>query len=142
MPEKILVLALGSNLGDRQTYLSFAQTKLAETLGKILALSPIYETEPYGVSHTEKYLNQVLVLKTTFEADLILETTQQIEKQAGRLQKGDLSPRNLDIDILYLGHLFVKQSNLEIPHPRIQERRFVTQPLSDVLPFWKFPDDL
>ncbi len=135
----MLVLALGSNQGNRAFFLKTALSELVKNFGKCLAQSPIYETEPWGVNHSTSYLNQVLVFFTDENPDEILILTQEIEKKFGREKKGDLSPRNLDIDILYLGHEIIQKPGMMVPHTRLIERKFVLQPLEDVLPDFIHP---
>lgn len=139
MKKEILVLALGSNVGNRHQYLQQARASLVLIFGPMLAESPVYESDPWGVQHSTRYLNQVLVFATEYDAVSILEFTQEAEKKMGRRQKGDLSPRTLDIDILYLGRQVVQKPQLFIPHPRIEQRKFVLQPLEDVLPGFLHP---
>jgi 2-amino-4-hydroxy-6-hydroxymethyldihydropteridine diphosphokinase len=139
MKSEILVLGLGSNVGDRDFYLREAIKSLEGIFGGSIARSPVYETEPWGVQHSNPYLNQVLVFATDAEPEKILKFTRDIERNLGREQKGDLSPRTLDVDILYLGHRIVESETLSIPHPSLQKRRFVLQPLEDVLPDFIHP---
>ncbi len=139
MKTEILAIGLGSNVGDRDFYLNEATKALEMVFGASLARSPVYETEPWGVLHNDRYLNQVLVFATAEEPGQILKVTREIETNLGRLQKGDLSPRTLDVDILYLGQWIVDTERLCIPHPRLQERKFVMQPLEDVLPDFIHP---
>jgi len=137
--KKLLLLALGSNLGDRFSFLELGCQKLEQTFGELLAKSPVYETEPFGVDHKTTFLNQVLAFQTGLEPLEILKATEQIEKDCGRNQKRDLQPRSLDIDILSLGNEVFESSELIIPHPAIEKRRFVLVPLLEVCPFWIHP---
>lgn len=139
MPDQLLVLGLGSNLGDRLKFLKAARTLLESALGPMLAASQIYETEPWGVENHPSYLNQVLVFASSRQPKDILRLTQQIETQLGRSQKGLIQARTLDIDLLFYGQLILNSQELVLPHPRLVDRLFVLKPLSQVLPAFIHP---
>lgn len=131
---QLLVLALGSNIGDRQYYLQAAVQHLKGNVGNWIANSPIYESAPSGVAKDHPpYLNMIVVLSSSLESSEVLSRTQVIEKKFGRVGKGELKPRTLDIDIIWYGKP-IKRPDLEIPHPRFLEREFVFRPMMDVLP--------
>lgn len=136
---KLLLFGLGSNLGDRNRFLETGRQKLEHRLGKLLAQSPIYETEPFGVDHSTTFLNQVIAFKFVAEPLEILKITEGIEKECGRCYKRDLQPRSLDIDILSFGNVVFESAELTIPHPAIAKRRFVLIPLLDICPGWMDP---
>jgi len=129
-------LLLGSNLGNRLAYLRLAIEKIAQQVGEILQISPVFETEPWHFEAEANFLNcalEVFTLKTPAE---ILKCTQEIEQQLGRQNptaQGYFS-REIDIDILFFDDEVFVQENLEIPHPRIAERRFVLEPLCCIAP--------
>lgn len=131
---QLLILALGSNLGQRDFFLRSAISRLSDNVGKWLANSPVYESKAVGVdaSHGD-YLNMIVVFSSAKSPIEILKITQSIEKEFGRETKRDLKPRTLDIDIIWYGQS-IKTENLEIPHPRFLERAFVCRPLLDVFP--------
>ena len=137
--KKLLLLGLGSNLGDRSGFLTQARQKLELYFRNILAQSPIFETEPFGVDHSTTFLNQVVAFQSAFEPLEILKITQYIEKECGRIYKWDLQPRSLDIDILSYGDMVIESAELTIPHPAIEKRIFVLIPLLKVCPFWIHP---
>ena len=137
--KKLLLLGLGSNLGDRVGYLKTAKSILEISVGIFLAASPIYETEPFGVDHETPFLNQVLAFQTGLTGHDILKITAEIEKKCGRVTKKDLAPRSLDIDILSLGYEIQKSSDLNIPHQAISKRLFVLVPMAAICPNWKHP---
>lgn len=137
-------LSLGSCLGDRLAYLRRAKTEIAALEGvRIVAASPIYETEPVGVKPEYAnlpYLNAVLIVETTREVELLRRDLANIENGAGRVRGSDkFAPRTLDIDILYAGDEKLATATLNVPHPRWAERRFVVQPLADVRPALVLP---
>ncbi len=139
-------LSLGSNLGDRAGNLAKAITKLSVTCGSLKLSSPIYETEPWGVTGHPWYLNQCVEIETNDEPFTFFTKLQKIEKEFGRgnfpkltrqsLQQPALQPvpRTLDIDLLLYGDIILESPLLKIPHPRMHLRRFVLQPLNDIAP--------
>ena len=128
-----LYLLLGGNLGDKQNVFSEARNKLNELTGKITAQSTIYETEPWGFESDDIFWNQVLEISTNLSPEEVLEKTQQIELEMGRIRKSkEYDSRIIDIDILFYGNQIIDQKNLIIPHPLIQERKFALVPLCEI----------
>ncbi len=126
-------LALGSNLGDRMSYLTQAVTYLSETEGiSVLGKSKIYETEPYGDVPQDNYLNAVVKIETSIEPLKLLDITQGIEAKLGRERLIRWGPRTIDIDLILLGDKHVNTERLTIPHIEIKKRSFVLIPLKDV----------
>ncbi|HIA28278.1 MAG TPA: 2-amino-4-hydroxy-6-hydroxymethyldihydropteridine diphosphokinase [Planctomycetes bacterium] len=121
-------LALGSNEGDRQAMLRQARQRLVETgIVADLRESEILETEAVGPPQGA-YLNQVVAGVTTLEAPALLEGVKRIEKELGRVPGVRWGPRPIDIDILVLGDLRMREPGLSIPHRGIESRRFVLEP--------------
>lgn len=130
----MVCFSLGSNMGDRASYLKKALLLLSENMGEMTAASSVYETEPWGVSKHENYLNMVAVYDTALSPGEVLKTTSLIEKQLGRVRKSKKTePRTLDIDILFYDSLIINKPNIVIPHPRITQRKFVLQPLAEIM---------
>jgi 2-amino-4-hydroxy-6-hydroxymethyldihydropteridine diphosphokinase len=132
-------LSLGSNLGDRLATLREARRRLAAVDGlRVLASSPLYETEPVGVrpEHREqRFLNAVLIVACTLTPDALSAHVHRIEDELGRRRGPDrYAPRPIDIDILYVGNVVLRDDDLTLPHPQWTTRRFVVQPLADVRP--------
>lgn len=128
-------LLLGGNLGDKRQL--FAQTAhmLHERVGSITRQSAIYETEPWGFVSEDMFWNQVLELDVNFSPEEVLKRTQQIEGQLGRIRKpGQYHSRLMDIDLLFYDDKIVVLPELVIPHPKIQERKFVLVPLHEIVP--------
>jgi 2-amino-4-hydroxy-6-hydroxymethyldihydropteridine diphosphokinase len=124
-------LGLGSNLGDRWMELKNAVCALPD----VDRVSPVYETEPLGVLDGQPpYLNCVVELHTTLSARELRDIGQSIEERAGRIRKGKYEPRQIDVDVLLVGESSVNDTDLTVPHPRMRQRRFVLQPLSDLAP--------
>lgn len=135
-------LGLGSNVGDTKKYLGDAVAAL-EALGTILKTSSLYRTEPVGVTDQPWFLNQVVELTTTLSPEDLLKKTQHVENDLGRKRPDARSggrlkrrpgPRTIDIDILLYDNVALKTSNLTIPHPRMHERKFVLEPLTEIAP--------
>jgi 2-amino-4-hydroxy-6-hydroxymethyldihydropteridine diphosphokinase len=127
-------IGLGSNLGDRLTHLETAVGSLAGD-GDVMAVSPIYETAPVGGPDDQgPYLNVVVELWTADTPRRLLERCQALEEAAGRVRTVRWGPRTLDADVLLVEGAEVDEADLTVPHPRMWERRFVLQPLSDLAP--------
>ncbi len=124
-------LGLGSNLGDRWQFLRDAVADLPD----LVAVSPVYETDPVGgPTEQDKYLNLVVELDTTRSPRDLLGIAHRLETAAGRVRGERWGPRTLDIDVLLVGDLEVSEPDLEVPHPRMWERGFVVLPLHDLAP--------
>jgi 2-amino-4-hydroxy-6-hydroxymethyldihydropteridine diphosphokinase len=130
-----LVLALGSNLGDRQAALQQAVDETAATPGiDVVAVSPVYETAPVGGPGQPDYLNAVLVAETSLPARGILARTQAIEAALHRTREVRWGPRTLDVDIIAYGDEESADPVLTLPHPRARSRAFVLAPWHDAEP--------
>jgi 2-amino-4-hydroxy-6-hydroxymethyldihydropteridine diphosphokinase len=124
-------LGLGSNLGDRRQYLRDAVADLPD----VVAVSPVYETDPVGgPTDQAKYLNLVVELDTERSPRELLGIAHRLETAAGRIRSERWGPRTLDIDVLLVGDLAVDETDLVVPHPRMWERAFVLSPLHDLAP--------
>jgi 2-amino-4-hydroxy-6-hydroxymethyldihydropteridine diphosphokinase len=123
-------LALGSNLGDRVGYLRDAVSALPD----VVAVSPVYETGPVGGPEQGSYLNLVVELDTALTPRELLEVCRAREAAAGRVRLERWGPRTLDVDVLWVDGTEVRDPDLEVPHPRMWERRFVLAPLGDLAP--------
>jgi 2-amino-4-hydroxy-6-hydroxymethyldihydropteridine diphosphokinase len=132
VPEPVY-LSLGSNVGDRSTNLHTAIARLAEA-GTVTAVSAFYETEPVELCDQPWFLNCVVALETLQSPPLLLKTLLDIEQEMGRLRMKDKGPRLIDIDIVLFGDQVVEEQGLKIPHPAMQQRRFVLEPLAEIAP--------
>lgn len=127
-------VGLGSNLGDRVAELARAVEGLAVG-GDVVAVSPVYETEPVGgPAGQPAYLNVVVELWTADSPRALLERCRTVESAAGRVRTVRFGPRTLDADVLLVGDQVVDEEDLVVPHPRMWERRFVLAPLGDLAP--------
>lgn len=125
-------LSLGSNLGDRARWLRLGVEVVAAA--DACRASSVYETEPVGGPAQGPYLNLVVELVTSATPHSLLERCQRAEAAAGRVRGVRFGPRTLDADVLLVGDLVVADEDLEVPHPRMLERRFVLEPLRELAP--------
>jgi len=124
-------LGLGSNVGGRWAILRAAVAALPD----VVAVSPVYETEPVGgAAGQPPYLNLVVELDTDRSPRELLEDARRLEAAAGRVRDERWGPRTLDVDVLLVGDLVVDEPDLVVPHPRMAGRRFVLAPLADLAP--------
>lgn len=121
---------MGSNMGDRMAHLRSAVAALDE----VVAVSPVYETDPVGGPPQGPHLNLVVALHTARTPRQLLGECRRLEERAGRRRTVRFGPRTLDVDVLLVGDEEVAEPDLVVPHPRLRERRFVLAPLADVAP--------
>jgi len=130
---KQVYLSLGSNLGDRERSLRDAISRL-ETVGRVLAVSCFYETEPVEFAGQAWFLNCALALETTLTPGQVMGALLDLEQQMGRRRRQKKGPRTIDVDILLLGDAVVDSPELTVPHPAMHQRRFVLEPLAEIAP--------
>lgn len=131
-------LSLGSNVGDRAANLNTAISGLGG-LGKVVAVSSFYETEPVELTAQPWFLNCALQLDTEKTPGELLEGILSLEQEMGRRRDQKKGPRNIDIDILLFGEATIEAQGLTIPHPAMHERRFVLVPLAEIAPEARHP---
>ncbi|MFJ5728703.1 2-amino-4-hydroxy-6-hydroxymethyldihydropteridine diphosphokinase [Streptomyces paradoxus] len=139
---KRAVVALGSNLGNRLETLQGAIDALEDTPGvRIKGVSPVYETEPWGVDPGSQpaYFNAVVVLKTTLPPSSLLERAHAVEEAFHRVRDEHWGPRTLDVDIVSYADVVSDDPQLTLPHPRAHERAFVLAPWHDLDPEAQLP---
>ena len=136
---KTVYLSLGSNIGDRERNLRAALEHLDTAGIRIARVSPVYETEPVDLTGQRWFLNLVAEVETDLFPLQLLARTQKIERALGRVRTVPKGPRTIDIDILLYGNVVVNSQGLEIPHPRMAERRFVLIPLANLAPDLRHP---
>ena len=132
-------LLLGSNQQNPQKQLLLAQKNIAKNIGGIKRKSFIYQTAAWGNSRQPDFLNQVIVVETKLTAAQTMQTILAIEKKMGRVRTKKNAPRIIDIDILFFNKEIIHTKDLDIPHPRLQERNFVLIPLNQLSPNLKHP---
>jgi len=135
---KLVYLSLGSNSGERAENLEQAILRL-EKLGRIVAVSSFYETEPVGLAAQPWFLNCAVELDTEKMPRQLLTSVLDLEQQMGRRRIQKNGPRTIDIDILLFGTSIIETQNLIVPHPRLRERRFVLEPLAEIAPEVRHP---
>jgi 2-amino-4-hydroxy-6-hydroxymethyldihydropteridine diphosphokinase len=130
MPQ-LAYLSLGSNVGDRVAHLRDAIARL-ESIGRVVSVSSFYETEPVEVTDQPWFLNCAVGLETALTAEQLMARLLQIEQERGRRRVQKKGPRTIDIDILLFDDLILDSPDVTIPHPAMQERRFVLEPLAEI----------
>ena len=136
--QKIL-LHLGSNQGWRNQNLRQARLLLQAQLGEELLASACYETSAWGLEDQPDFLNQACLYQTSLSPSQALNTVLQIEKQLGRVRHRKWDQRLIDIDLIFYGDEVINTPELSLPHPWMQERRFVLIPLAEIVPAWVHP---
>ena len=135
MTEKLLVLQLGSNLGNRTGNLHQARLLIGESIGPIKSVSSIYETAPWGYDSKNGFLNQCITVWSDMDPGRILERIHLIEAKLGRQGRSlEYIDRLIDIDILFYGDMVLSRPDLQIPQNKIQDRRFSLVPMAEILP--------
>lgn len=137
--EQDIILHLGSNMGDRKQHLWFGFKEIESEIGTITAASKIYNTEPWGKKDQEEYLNAAVRVRTALSPKEVLNSSRNIEIEAGSRQKEKWGKRILDIDLLFYGDEIIQEEKLKVPHPFVQKRNFVLVPLMDIIPFYRHP---
>ena len=125
-------LLLGGNIGNRKENLANARSQLGKKCGSALVASRLYETAAWGKADQPAFLNQALKLGTSLAAAELMNTILEIELQMGRRRDEKYGPRIIDIDILLFNDEIIDLDFLKIPHPRMQDRRFVLVPLAEI----------
>lgn len=127
-------LALGSNLGQPIRQLEEAVTLIHNTPGiQLQKLSSVYRSEPVGYTDQPDFYNMVVEIETTLSAKELLLQCQQVEEALNRVRIIRFGPRTIDVDILFYGQLVIQDEDLEVPHPRMQDRSFVLVPLAEIV---------
>lgn len=132
-------LLIGGNLGNREQNLASATLLLEEQCGPITARSSLYQTAAWGKTDQPDFLNQALQLSTTLNARQLMRRILRVEKMMGRNRTEKLGPRIIDIDIIFFEEEIQNLRFLKLPHPEMQHRRFVLQPLAEINPGFIHP---
>ncbi|WP_373232998.1 2-amino-4-hydroxy-6-hydroxymethyldihydropteridine diphosphokinase [Cohnella sp.] len=128
-------VALGANIGDRESSLKEALRRLANDPGlKVRRISSVYETAPVGFTDQPAFLNMTVSLETELEPLTLLRRLLEIEQEMGRVRDVRWGPRNIDLDLLVYGEVSMESTELTLPHPRMGERAFVLVPLREIWP--------
>ncbi len=133
-------VGIGSNLGDKLDNCRRAIEVIgSDTRNRLLKCSPFYHTEPVGEKEQDWFVNGVLGVETSLGPRELMDFLLAIEKKMGRVRGERWGPRVIDLDILFFDQKAIREGGLEIPHPRLQERRFVLVPLKDIAPHLVHP---
>ena len=126
-------------MGQRDEQLAYAARLIEERCGNIIDRSSLYETAAWGKTDQASFLNQALVIETSLNARDLLNEILYIENLMGRDRIEKYGPRIIDIDIILFNHQVIKENGLTIPHPEMSKRRFVLEPLNEIIPAYIHP---
>ena len=127
-------LLTGGNMGDREKNLAKARELVDKNCGTIIHASSVYETAAWGKTDQLSFLNQALIIHTSLHAEQLMQRILELEEKMGRVRDVKFGPRIIDIDILLFNHDIISTSIVKIPHPEMQNRRFVLTPLAEIAP--------
>jgi 2-amino-4-hydroxy-6-hydroxymethyldihydropteridine diphosphokinase len=126
-------------MGNRKSYIEKSMQEIEQEVGSIICSSKIYESSPWGETNQNHFLNSVIKVESKLSPYVLLEKLQEIENNSGRIRKEKWGERSIDLDILFYNFEIINTKNLKIPHPYIQERRFVLIPLSEIATDYNHP---
>ncbi|MET4142715.1 2-amino-4-hydroxy-6-hydroxymethyldihydropteridine diphosphokinase [Pedobacter sp. UYP1] len=129
---KTVYLLLGSNLGERKELIEEAISKIESRIGSVVSKSALYETAAWGNEDQPPFLNVAIGVQTNKTADLVLDLALEIEQELGRVRMVKWGARLIDIDVILYGQEIINDERLQVPHPRMQDRRFVLEPLAEI----------
>lgn len=132
-----IFFGFGSNLGDKERNIECAYEKIEKRIGNIVSRSAFYVSKPQGFKSAHLFVNSACEVLSEMDIDDIFSMTQLIEKEIGRTKKshnGNYSDRIIDIDLLLADNLIINAPKLTIPHPRLHQRKFVLEPLAEIVP--------
>jgi 2-amino-4-hydroxy-6-hydroxymethyldihydropteridine diphosphokinase len=136
-------IGFGANLGDRERTFAIARASIAALIGEVIAVSRLRETEalllPGDPTAQPRYLNAVIAVSTDLEPRAVLEQLLQIERELGRVRERRWAPRTIDLDVIACDGEIIDEEGLSIPHPEMQRRLFVLEPLAEIAPGWRHP---
>lgn len=132
-------LSLGGNLGNTQEIFEACYPLIENKVGAILQQSSLYRTAAWGLQDQADFVNQVLLVTTELIPEAILVAIQAIEKDFGRERKVTWGPRTLDLDILFVDQQIIQTANLQVPHPHIQNRKFILIPMNEIAADYEHP---
>lgn len=136
---KSIYLHTGSNLGDRTAHLELARQLIHERIGPVVSASRFFETAAWGIEDQPDFLNQALLIQTQLSAASVIAKALAIESQMGRVRQVKWGQRLIDIDLLFYEDEVIDTEDVKVPHPALQERNFVLQPLMEIAPNYVHP---
>lgn len=132
---EVVYVGLGTNVGDRLSNLIMARNRIDLIPGvRMQKVSSVYETEPVGTSDGNRFLNAACSIVTSLSSRELLHSLEAVESAMGRLEKGSMKSRIIDLDLLMYGSHTIQEEGLMVPHPRMHLRRFVLVPLCEIAP--------
>jgi len=135
-----IYLSMGSNLGDRMRMLILAREAFREQIGDLVKVSKVYQSEAWGYSSPNSFYNCCVSVHTLLAPLAVLDALMAIEESLGRIRKGGgYADRNIDIDLLFYGDILMEHPRLILPHPALEKRRFVLEPLAEIAPEFVHP---
>lgn len=135
-----IYLCIGGNLGEREANLEEAIGFIDFNFGDVQAVSGVYESEPWGMTDVPNFLNQVVHIQSELSNEELLQEIAELEEFFGRERKADgYVSREMDIDVLFIDDEIIATEKMQVPHPRISERRFVLEPLAELTPDFTHP---
>ena len=132
-------LLLGSNMGDSEQMLAVATNMIEKNIGKLTKSSSIYRTAAWGKEDQPDFLNQIIIVSSSLSSSTVLKEMFGIEKEMGRVRTTKNAARVIDIDMLFFNDEIIQTETLTVPHPQIQNRRFVLVPLAEISPDFQHP---
>ncbi len=139
MPLYKAYILLGSNKGRRNSFLTKAKKQIELLCGRIEKESSVYQTAAWGTVKQQDFLNQIIIINTTLLPDELMNMLLNIEAELGRIRTIKYGPRTIDLDILFFDELVYESKTVTLPHPAIQDRRFVLVPMVELSPLKKHP---
>lgn len=138
--QRQIYLCIGGNLGEREANIEEAVDFIDFNFGEVIAVSSVYETEPWGMTDVPNFLNRVVLVESELSNEELLAEVEGLEEFYGRERsEGEYQSREMDIDILFIDSEIIETESLKVPHPRLAERRFVLEPLAEVAPDFIHP---
>ncbi len=132
-------LSLGGNLGNTQEIFERCYPMIENKVGPILKQSSLYRTAAWGLTEQADFINQVILIESDLRPEEILTEIQAIEQALGRERKITWGPRTLDLDILFIDQQIIRTADLQIPHPHIQDRKFILIPMQEIAGTYEHP---
>ena len=140
MKDERVFIAIGSNMGERESNCLRAVDKLSSTDSiELVARSSLYLTAPWGMTEQRDFVNAVVEIRSSLPPSVLMERLREIECSMGRRPSVKWGERVIDLDIIYYGERVLEEPGLKIPHPRMRERGFVLVPLEEIAPDFKHP---
>ena len=133
--DRNIYIILGSNIGDKKSYIDSACDEISKVIGDISLYSSYYQTSPWGFESSNEFLNRAICVRSSLAPNNVMRTLLDIENRLGRVRNNDVEgyeSRTIDLDILLIDNLIVSSELLTVPHPRMADRKFVLVPLAEI----------